>query len=211
MARYPTAERMQILAQTRSRLLKAALAEFAQTGFAAANTERISIAADLAKGTLYNYFPSKRALMESLIAECAARHVAYITERVMAAAEPVERLRVFYRAGFDFVIDFLDEARFLLATLNSPEQDFNARLYTAYLPLFDLAAQQILIPGAAAGVFRPTPPESTAALLMTLYLGSAASVDPSGKPFMDPQNVADFALAALEPRAGMDKLKGTEE
>jgi AcrR family transcriptional regulator len=197
MTRYREAERLQILAQTRRRLLDAAVSEFARAGYATANVERISAAAGLAKGTVYNHFPSKRALMEALIDEIGALHLEFISTRVLAESDPVARLRAFYRAGFAFVEEHLDRARISLATLNSADLEFNTRLYAAYMPMFALVAQEILVPGMAAGLFRPCQAMVTASLLMTLYLGSAASITPVGKPFMDPDQAADFALAAL--------------
>lgn len=59
--------------ETREKLLWAAADEFAAHGVAGANINRISIAAGLAKGTVYNYFASKDALfLEVIRAACAA-------------------------------------------------------------------------------------------------------------------------------------------
>lgn len=46
-------------AETRERLFRAALATFAQKGFAETTVEDITNAADVGKGTFFNYFPSK--------------------------------------------------------------------------------------------------------------------------------------------------------
>jgi AcrR family transcriptional regulator len=48
-------------------LLEAALDEFAEKGFAAARMEDIASRAGAAKGTLYLYFPSKKAVFEALV------------------------------------------------------------------------------------------------------------------------------------------------
>lgn len=197
MGRYREAERQEILAQTRRRLLDAAVGEFARNGFDAANVDRIAAAAGLAKGTVYNHFPSKRDLMVALIEEVGALHRAYIAGRVLAENDPPARLRAFFRAGFSFVEEELERARFALATLHNPDPDFNARLFQAYFPLFDMIGRMILAPGVESGIFRPCHLETTASLLMTLYLGSASSVAPSGKPYLQADAVADFALAAV--------------
>jgi AcrR family transcriptional regulator len=60
----------------RTRLLEAAAAEFAGAGVDGANVNRISVAAGLAKGTIYNYFPSKRELFLAVVAEASARAAA---------------------------------------------------------------------------------------------------------------------------------------
>ena len=59
MPRPRTAAREQVLAQTRQQLLDAAAVEFTREGYASANINRISKTAGFAKGTIYNYFPSK--------------------------------------------------------------------------------------------------------------------------------------------------------
>ena len=61
---------------TRGRLLAAAAAEFARAGFERANVDAISLGAGYAKGTIYNYFPSKEelflAVVEHALAQAAA-------------------------------------------------------------------------------------------------------------------------------------------
>src|ERR1700738_3238919 len=49
--------------QIRERLFRAALDLFAQHGFADTTVEDITNAADLGKGTFFNYFPSKDHLL----------------------------------------------------------------------------------------------------------------------------------------------------
>lgn len=65
-----------VRAMTREKLLAAAADEFARAGLDAANINRISLAAGFAKGTVYNYFPSKQALFAEVIREGCARAVA---------------------------------------------------------------------------------------------------------------------------------------
>jgi AcrR family transcriptional regulator len=49
--------------ETRERLFRAALNLFAQHGFADTTVEDITNAADLGKGTFFNYFPSKEHML----------------------------------------------------------------------------------------------------------------------------------------------------
>ena len=51
----------------RTSLLEAAAAEFAAAGVDGANVNRISLAAGLGKGTIYNYFSSKRELFLAVV------------------------------------------------------------------------------------------------------------------------------------------------
>jgi AcrR family transcriptional regulator len=53
--------------ERRDIILNAALRVFAQSGFAEAKMDQIAAAADLSKASLYLYFPSKDALLHSLL------------------------------------------------------------------------------------------------------------------------------------------------
>lgn len=193
--------REEMLADTRQRLLQAAAEEIAQEGFVGANVNRVAQAAGFAKGTIYNYFPSKRALMEALIEEIAGEHYAYVAQRVLAVEDPRRRLEAFFAAGFDFVIEHLPRARAMIVTLYGPDAAFNAALFAAYQPMFALIAAEILAPGMADGTFRPVDAYQTAVMLMTIYLGTASQVNEQGRPWLPAGQVADFALSALS-RAG---------
>jgi AcrR family transcriptional regulator len=59
-------------AATRQRILEAAKRLFATAGFDASTTRDIADAAEIAAGTLFNYFPSKEALLASLATEAVA-------------------------------------------------------------------------------------------------------------------------------------------
>jgi AcrR family transcriptional regulator len=55
--------------ETRTRIFRAAMKLFARDGFVETKVESITKAADVAKGTFFNYFPSK----EAIVAEMAKR------------------------------------------------------------------------------------------------------------------------------------------
>jgi AcrR family transcriptional regulator len=59
----------EVKSQTRRRILKAARDRFAKVGFEAATTREIAAAAGIAVGTLFNYFPSKEAIVMAMAAE----------------------------------------------------------------------------------------------------------------------------------------------
>jgi AcrR family transcriptional regulator len=197
MPRYKDAERDQAVSETRQRLLDAAAAAFASEGYVGANVNHIAQAAGFAKGTIYNYFPSKRALMHALIDEVAADHAAYITARVDPETDPRRRLECFFEAGFAFVTEHLARARAMVTVLYGPDSEFNAYLYRAYQPLFGFVAETIIGPGVEQGIFRPVDVAGTAGLVMTLYLGTGSQVDEAGRPWLDHRAVADFAWHAL--------------
>jgi AcrR family transcriptional regulator len=197
MPRYKEADRQEIREQTRQALLQAATAEFAREGFERANINHISQAAGFAKGTVYNYFDSKRALMLALIDEIAQAHFDDISAQVAQEEAPTCRLERFFEAGFAWVTNHLDQARVMFATLNSADPEFKLAMYEAYQPMFQLVGRDILAIGVERGVFRPVEPAAAARLLMTVYLGVGSQVNEQGKHWFSPQQVADLLLDGL--------------
>jgi AcrR family transcriptional regulator len=71
--------------ETRARIFDAAMRLFAQRGFANTPVEEITEAADVAKGTFFNYFPTKESILEAL----AERQISVITAAEEEAREAV--------------------------------------------------------------------------------------------------------------------------
>ena len=197
MARHKEKERRAVQSTTRAKLLAAAARTVSRDGYAGANINDISTAAGYARGTIYNYFPSKHELMLALIKDIAARHVSFITEAVRQSADAQERLQRFFKAGFTFVIENPPESQVIINALYGHDNELKEILYEAYLPLFQLIAQEIITPGIQAGQFRNVEPMDTAGLLMTIYLGTCSQVNEEGRPWLKSQTVSDFALHAL--------------
>lgn len=198
MPRLKESEKDRIRGETRSLLLNAASDEFARAGYDNANINRISINAGFAKGTIYNYFPSKRALMLDLIDEIAARHFDFLSRSVLQTDDPVQRMQLFFSAGFQWVTDNLSRGRVLFITLNGPDDEFKSRMYMDYQPVFQLVAQEILGEGIQQGLFRPVEPVSTTNLIMNIYLGTGSQVNEEGKQWLPAGQVADFVLTSLQ-------------
>jgi AcrR family transcriptional regulator len=198
MARYKETEREKIAAETKRALLDAATEEFARGGYDEANINRISLAAGFAKGTIYNYFPSKRALMLALVDDIAAGHIAYIMERVGRVEDPGGRLSAFFEAGFTWVTEQTSQARVMISMLYGPDETFRTHMYETYLPMFQFVAEQIVGWGIEQGRFRHVGPMATAGLLMTIYLGTSSQTDDAGRTWLDPAQVSDFAIHALK-------------
>jgi AcrR family transcriptional regulator len=200
MARHKQETREQTINETRHLLLDAAVQEIAREGYEGANINHISEAAGFAKGTIYNYFPSKRALMLALIDEIAARHLELVAARVNQEADPARRMERFFEAGFAFVVDHPEQAQIMFSTLNGHDVAFKQAMGRAYQPMFRLVGTDIIEVGVSQGIFRPVDPVAMSGLLMTLYLGAASQTDENGRPWMQPEQVADFVLHALDSK-----------
>ena len=201
MPRHKDAEREQVMSETQRLLLDAATAEFAQEGYNGANINRISQAAGFAKGTIYNYFPSKRALMLALIDRIAASHYQFLAEEVRQDTDPVRRLQCFFHAGFEWITLHLAQGKVMLTVLNGPDAEFKLRMGQGYQPMHHLIIDDILAPGMELGVFRPLDVGATAGLLMTLYLGVGSTVDEEGRARLAPEWIANFVLDGLRTAA----------
>jgi AcrR family transcriptional regulator len=197
MPRHRDADRDQVMSETRRLLLEAATEEFAREGYNGANINRISRVAGFAKGTIYNYFPSKRALMLALVDTIAAAHVGFVADRVQQAEDPIRRMECFFEAGSGWITENLSQGKVMLTVLNGPDQEFKMRMGQGYQPMHQLIGDEILAVGIGSGVFRQVDVASTAALLMILYLGFGSTVDEQGRSRLAHEQVAGFVLHAL--------------
>jgi AcrR family transcriptional regulator len=188
------------LSTIRQRLLDAAASEFAAQGYAGANVNHISQAAGFAKGTIYNYFPSKRALLLALIDQAAADHSDSVLQQMHSEQDPAGRLEHFFRAGFAFVEGHPAQARTIINAVYGPDTEFRERVYQAYERLFALISQDILMAGVAQGSFRSLDLDLTTALIMSIYLGSCSQTDAEGQVWLDPGQIARLILDGLRPR-----------
>lgn len=195
--RYSKSDRQQAMEEVRQRLMAAAIKEFALKGFDSANINSISLAAGFAKGTIYNYFPSKEELMFAILEESGAAHFDFIAEQIRKVEDPIGRVQRFFEAGFAFVEEDPARGQVLVSTLYGTHALFKERLYQVYQPMFQLVAEEILAPGIVRGAIRQIDPMDTSVMIMTFYLGTASNVDSSGKPWLDPGKVADFVLNAV--------------
>jgi AcrR family transcriptional regulator len=86
-------------AATRERILSAARRLFAANGFEAATTRDIAEGAEIGVGTLFNYFPTKEAIVACLAAEAASEACREFTRRSAAGESFEEDLFAFVAAG----------------------------------------------------------------------------------------------------------------
>jgi hypothetical protein len=136
--------------------------------------------------------------MLAFIDEIGQRNVNYIVQHVNQETDPGDRLRSFFKAGFEFVEVNIKETRSIFNTLNGPDEEFRQRLFLAYAPLFEMLNTAILNPGVASGSFRDDLTDVTAGLIMLIYLGAGSQFNSEGKHWVSGEEVADFILHALQ-------------
>ncbi|MEX2175652.1 MAG: TetR/AcrR family transcriptional regulator [Pirellulaceae bacterium] len=128
-------------AATRQRILEAAQSLFNRQGFDAATTRDIARAAQIAAGTLFNYFPTKESIAMCLVAEAHAQAVEHFQAGpAQDASEPLsleEELFAHVAAGLrklkpyrKYLTAVLDTS---LSPLHSDQADGEPSLRVAHL------------------------------------------------------------------------------
>ncbi len=158
---------------TRVRLLEAAAVEFAREGLDGANINRISVAAGLAKGTVYNYFSSKEELFFAVVTESCERAAAG-ARAVRRDAPTVQRLRALVESDVGWAREHEAFARVLVRQALSGDPRFHPRVLEAAAPFLS-AVVDVLADGADRGEIRDDVPAVQLALIFT-GLGELALV-----------------------------------
>jgi AcrR family transcriptional regulator len=156
-------------------ILEAALAVFAEKGFAAARMEDISRRAGVTKGTIYLYFDSKEALFKGLVRESIAPAI----EDTLAKARQFDgpapallRLALNAIAGFVTTSNRVVLPKIIIADAgNFPElaRFYREEIITRGLGLFEA----VIARGVAAGEFRAVDPGHVARLCIAPVLLAA--------------------------------------
>lgn len=148
---------------TRSRLLETAAAHFSRDGIEGASIDAISLEAGFAKGTVYNYFPSKEQLFAEVLSEGCRRAV----ERYRQAAQVGgTRDRLVALAAADVAVLREDEA--FQKVVVREAMAFRPATYpliVQHLEPFLQQIVQILVAGVAVGEVRDDRPAAQLALL----------------------------------------------
>lgn len=81
--------------QTADLLAETAMALFQEKGFKAVTMEEIASRAEVARGTLYSYFPVKEALLSHYFSQQLQRQLPAILAALAQSSDPLQRLRDF--------------------------------------------------------------------------------------------------------------------
>jgi len=85
-------------------IMRAALAEFVESGAEAAKMADIAVRARVGKGTLYEYFPSKQDLYIASLEFIMDEVDKSIASELFLVTEPVDQLTAFIRGSFKFFV-----------------------------------------------------------------------------------------------------------
>jgi len=94
-ARMPAAQRCE-------QILSAAVQIFAEQGFRCTEVQQIADLAGVGKGTVYRFYPTKDALFQAAVEDVMQRLTAQVDHAVFAVDDPLEYLRVGFKAYMAF-------------------------------------------------------------------------------------------------------------
>ena len=123
----------------RQRLLEAAAREFAAKGLSGARIDDISLAAGLAKGTIYNYFDSKEDVFRAVVGEWA-RRTAEAREDNSVEGPIRDRLFALATADLDVVAEMEEFARTALREILTQPPE----LLALVVPAWDTVDAQVI-------------------------------------------------------------------
>jgi AcrR family transcriptional regulator len=145
--------------EIRRRLMDAAMQLFHEQGYDAATVERIATAADVAKGTFFNYFQTKDAILPALAERRMQQIEDMLSSKHGAPASPVARIKLALRlVAEDPMTDPQLAQRLFAAMMKRRQQEARPGHALAHL-LADQVRQ-----AQAAGEIRPD--------LDPIYIGS---------------------------------------
>jgi len=160
--------RQRRIARRRREILAAAARVFASKGFAKATTREIADEADVAEGTLYNYFRGKREMLLALADEMETP----LDAAMIAVSGRDDRAAIV--ALFEAALAFSEtQIPFLRALLSEAwvDDDLLEQFFTARLARVEERLRAYIAERIAAGVFRPFDPALGARIVVGMYLG----------------------------------------
>lgn len=159
----------------RTQILEAALTVFTRQGINDFRMIEIAEAANVGKGTLYEYFPSK----DDLIVGCFSLFMSRFNDHVMAklsgVTDPVAKIRSLIRASFEFCMTDreLFDTIFDFYAAGIPRREGKS-LLTELTPMYTdmiLWVSTVIDDGVAQGLFRPTDSKVAASSILALLDG----------------------------------------
>lgn len=91
--------------ERRDAIVEEALRVFSAKGYAAASLGEIAGGAGITRTSMYEYFPSKKALFLEVLRYQTEAAVAYVGPKVTTAGSGEERMRAAVRAYFEYALD----------------------------------------------------------------------------------------------------------
>ena len=156
--------------QTSRDILATALKLFSQQGFAAVSMRQIAKETGIQAGTIYNHYPTKQALLHTLLESHMRVLLAAAAAEDFSGQEPVEALRSFIRFHIRYHIDKADEVFIAYMELRSLAPE-NFKDIQGLRQGYERILRDILRRGMHAGVFSISDPPVSAMAIIAMLTG----------------------------------------
>jgi AcrR family transcriptional regulator len=189
------ARRQRRINRRRAEILTAAARVFAAKGYANTTTREIALAADMAEGTLYNYFDGKREILLTIIGDV----IDDLTEllETVGTLQDREDIVDFVEGIFGAFSDKLPFARTLIieAWLDDEilKEFFAVRLAQVSAQIEAFVGDRV-----EAGVFRPIDPRLATRMLLGMFIAPIVPVLRGIEPTPTPKERRQFAETAVD-------------
>ena len=187
-------------AETRDRLYRAALALFAERGFLETTVEDITEAADVGKGTFFNYFPTK----EHILAEFGGQRTAAVERALQDARETKGPVLDVLREMVGDAVGQADKSAALLraifaahASCTSVREELVKRMHVARRIL----AQIIILAQERGEIRRDVPAMHLARMTQRIFMGVTMSwsIKPESTLRKTSEEIWDLIRSSLVP------------
>src|SRR4051812_27053067 len=175
----PTAKTEARRAETRERIVRAAIDQLAEGGYASAGVQAVASRAGVATGTVYRHFPSKSELFAEVFRRASARELAVMADTAAHEELPArERIAIGAETFARRALAEPTRAYALLAEPVDPAVEAERLIFRrAYRDLFAATIEQ----GVASGELPPQDAQTVAAALVGA-LGEALVGPPTPAP-----------------------------
>lgn len=171
----------------REQILQAAAQLFAQQGYHATTVSDIARAAQVAQGTVYLYFESKKAVFEALVDQTLGLFNSILSWGTshISAPDVAERLPGIYRHVLGILAENKTLVRLMLTEVRGADPQIEAKLQAFYEDVVSKTAEQLRL-GSERGIFRPNVnPMLAAHSLIAVMERLAAIIISQEKPDLD--------------------------
>lgn len=182
MKALPRKEREKL--RRRQEILQAAEQVFASKGFHGTTVHEIARTAELAVGTIYQYFSSKEELYTTLILEKATEFADTIISATRKTRDPVKRIQILIEQQLQILEDDKEFFRLLGPEADSRvPRETRGRLHMGFTAIFQRYLEsiaKIFSDGIKQGTFKKYPPMKLAIALTGMLNGFTANWYRSG-------------------------------
>ncbi|MDD2573820.1 MAG: TetR/AcrR family transcriptional regulator [Bacillota bacterium] len=167
----------------REQILAAAAEIFSKEGYHNARVEDIAIKAGIGKGTVYEYFKSKKELFEETIFHVLETYLYEALESISGVQDPVDKLKCIIRLQASLLDRKGNIATLFMKNSADIHREMLDRLIAFRQRVIDFIAD-IIREGIEGGAFRPVDPHLAGILFMGV-LQEAGTIHHSGSRIND--------------------------